>query len=251
MKYRSIFISDMHLGTYGCRAENLAFFLKHNTAENLFLVGDVIDGWRLRHRWYFPQSHANVVRRILTAAKRGTNVYYILGNHDEVFRRYLHFGIDIGRIKVANKFDHIGKDGKKYLVVHGDIFDNLMTSHKWLMHVGDVFYDILVRWNIRLNRLRGLLGMKHWSLSKWLKKNTKEALNYIYRYESKVSSHCREEGYDGIICGHIHTPEVRHIDGVLYMNTGDWVESCTALVEHKDGTWELLHFQDFKFEANV
>jgi len=243
-KYKSIFLSDIHLGTHGCKAESLLKFLKQNTSDNLFLVGDIIDGWRLKSRWYFPQSHVNVIRRIFTAAKRGTNVYYTLGNHDEAFRKFLDFGIDIGRIRITNELDYIGIDGKKYLVVHGDVFDKLMTDGKWIMHIGDTMYTIIVYLNTKLNTIRGWLGMEYWSLSKWLKKNTKQAMNYIHRYEDHVSSHCESKGYDGIICGHIHTAEIRDISGITYMNTGDWVESCTALVEHHDGKWSIIQWSD-------
>jgi len=239
--YKSIFISDLHLGTRGCQADALCEFLKENTCDNLFLVGDIVDGWRLKKRWYFPQSHANVIRRILTAAKRGANVYYVLGNHDEALRKFLNYDIDIGRIKVCNRHDHIGTDGKKYLVVHGDMFDKIMLDKKWLMHIGDTLYDIMIAVNTRLNIVRGWLGMPYWSLSKWLKHNTKQALNFIYKFEEHVALYCYNKGYDGIICGHIHTAAIKDINGITYMNDGDWVESCTALLEHEDGTWEIYH----------
>jgi|TARA_X000001316_G_C910361_1_gene25856 UDP-2,3-diacylglucosamine pyrophosphatase LpxH len=244
--YKSIFISDIHLGTRGCQADSLCSFLKENTADNLFLVGDILDGWRLKKRWYFPQSHANVIRRILTSAKRGTNVYYILGNHDEGFRKYLNFNIDIGRIQVSNRLDYIGVNGKKYLVVHGDMFDQIMITKKWLMHIGDTLYQILIWTNTKFNKIRGLLGMQYWSLSKWLKHHTKQALNYVYKFEENVAQYCRRKGYDGIICGHIHTAGIRDIDGIEYMNDGDWVESCSALVEHNDGKWEIIYYTQYK-----
>jgi len=244
--YKSIFISDIHLGTRGCQADSLCLFLKENTADNLFLVGDILDGWRLKKRWYFPQSHANVIRRILTSAKRGTNVYYILGNHDEGFRKYLNFNIDIGRIQVSNRLDYIGVNGKKYLVVHGDMFDQIMITKKWLMHIGDTLYQILIWTNTKFNKIRGLLGMQYWSLSKWLKHHTKQALNYVYKFEENVAQYCRRRGYDGIICGHIHTAGIRDIDGIEYMNDGDWVESCSALVEHNDGKWEIIYYTQYK-----
>ena len=244
--YKSIFISDIHLGTRGCQADSLCSFLKENTADNLFLVGDILDGWRLKKRWYFPQSHANVIRRILTSAKRGTNVYYILGNHDEGFRKYLNFNIDIGRIQVSNRLDYIGVNGKKYLVVHGDMFDQIMITKKWLMHIGDTLYQILIWTNTKFNKIRGLLGMQYWSLSKWLKHHKKQALNYVYKFEENVAQYCRRKGYDGIICGHIHTAGIRDIDGIEYMNDGDWVESCSALVEHNDGKWEIIYYTQYK-----
>ena len=240
-KYKSIFISDIHLGTRGCQADALCAFLKDNTAENLFLVGDIIDGWRLKKKWYFPQSHANVLRRILTAAKRDTNVVYLAGNHDELLRSFIPFGITFGNIEIVNRYDYTGINGKKYLVVHGDMFDKIMIENKWLMHIGDFLYDFLIWLNNHLNSIRSLFGMRYWSLSKWLKHNTKEALNFIYKFEDFVASYCRSKGYDGIICGHIHTAAIKDLNGIEYMNDGDWVESCTALVEHHDGKWEIVH----------
>lgn len=244
MNYKSIFISDVHLGTRGCQADALCVFLKTHTSENLFLVGDIIDGWRLKRRWYFPQSHANVIRRILTAAKRGTNVEYILGNHDEAGRKFLNFDISFGNIKISDRQDYMGLDGKRYLVIHGDFFDTLMHDKKWLMHIGDTLYDTMIWVNIQFNRVRNILGMEYWSLSKYLKQNTKQALNFINRYEEHLADYCKENGYDGIICGHIHHAEIKEINGVTYMNDGDWVESGTALVEHMDGRWEIINYAE-------
>lgn len=241
--YKSIFISDIHLGTRGCQADALCDFLKKNTCENLYLVGDILDGWRMKSRWYFPQPHVNVIRRIFTAAKRGTNVKYIIGNHDEMLRAFLRFNITFGRIDVVNQCDHIGVDGKRYLVIHGDQFDVIMRDKKWLMHIGDNLYDLLIWINTRLNVVRGWLGMRYWSLSKWLKHNTKQALNFIYKFEETVAQYCRKRNYDGIICGHIHTATIKDIDGITYMNDGDWVESCSALVEHHDGRWEIIYWE--------
>lgn len=252
MHYKSIFISDLHLGTKGCRAEELCDFLKNNTCENLFLVGDIIDGWRLKKRWYFPQSHANVIRRILTKAKRGTNVYYILGNHDEVLRKYLNFDISFGKIQVSNRHDYVGVDGKCYLVVHGDMFDKVMLTSKWLMRLGDTLYNSLISVNTMFNKVRGWLGLEYWSLSKYLKHKTKRALNYIHSFEDKIAEYCKEKGYDGAICGHIHTPEIRQIGSITYMNDGDFVESCSALVEHDSGQWEIIFWtQDTSHVDNV
>ena len=240
--YKTIAISDFHLGSKGCKADLLCDFLKNNTCENLFLVGDIIDGWRLRKRWYFPQSHANVIRRILTAAKRGTNVYYIIGNHDEALRKYLAFDISFGRIQVADRFDYTGLDGRQYLVIHGDQFDKIMLDTKWLMHIGDTLYNLLISLNTSFNVVRRWLGMDYWSLSKYLKHKTKRAINFIHSFEQRVADHCVDKGYDAVICGHIHTPEIKTIDGVAYYNSGDWVESCSALVEHETGKWELIHY---------
>jgi len=242
--YRSIFISDIHLGTRGCQAEALCAFLKENTCENLFLVGDIVDGWRLKNRWYFPQSHANVVRRIFTAAKRDTKVYYILGNHDEAIRKFLNFDITIGRIKILNRYDYLAANGKKYLVVHGDMFDGLMMPNKkWIMHLGDAAYNFLIWCNTHFNTVRGWLGLPYWSLSKFLKSRTKSAMNYINSFEDHVADYCYKKGYDGAVCGHIHTAEMKTINGIEYKNSGDWVESCSALLEHENGEWEVLFYK--------
>jgi len=241
LHYKSIFISDIHLGSRGCQADSLCLFLKNNTCDNLFLVGDIIDGWRLKKRWYFPQSHANVIRRILTAAKRGTKVYYILGNHDEFIRQFLRYDVSFGEIKILNSYDYFGVDGKKYLVTHGDDFDNLMAKNKkWVMHIGDSLYDFFITFNIYFNIVRNILGLKYWSLSKWLKDNAKLAVKFINRYEEYIATYCEARGYDGVICGHIHKAERKQIRSVVYMNDGDWVESATALLEHTDGTWEIF-----------
>ena len=245
--YKSIAISDIHLGTRGCQADLLCSFLKTNTCDNLFLVGDIIDGWRLKKRWYFPQNHINVIRRFLTSAKRDTDVYYILGNHDEMLRKFLSYDINIGRIKILNQHDYIAKNGKKYLIVHGDMFDGLMLpTNKWIMHLGDFLYNFLIWLNCHFNKIRVILNLPYWSLSKFLKNKTKSALNFIHSFEESVASYCYKHGYDGIICGHIHTAIIKDINGIEYMNCGDWVESCTALVEHHDGTWEIISYEGMK-----
>lgn len=242
MIYKSIFISDVHLATKGCSADELCIFLKNNNCENLFLVGDIIDGWRIKKRWYWPQSHSNVIRRILTASKRGTKVYYLIGNHDEVIRKFLSYDISMGNISFADRHDYLAIDGKRYLVIHGDFFDVLMLDKKWLMHLGDTLYNFVIWLNIVFNQVRAMYGMEYWSLSNYLKQNTKQAVNYINNFEDHVSSYCKEQGYDGIICGHIHKAEIRKINNIVYMNDGDWVESRTALVEHVDGRWELINY---------
>jgi UDP-2,3-diacylglucosamine pyrophosphatase LpxH len=251
LHYKSIFISDIHLGSRGCQADALCSFLKNNTCENLFLVGDVIDGWQLQKRWFFPQSHANVIRRILTAAKRGTKVYYILGNHDEALRKFLQFDIEVGNISLIDRFDYEAINGKKYLVIHGDFFDSLMVDNKWLMHIGDFAYNFMIWVNVHFNKIRKTLGMDYWSLSKWLKQNTKEALNFINNFEGHLSEYCKEESYDGIICGHIHVATIKDINGVEYMNCGDWVESSTALLEHIDGRFEVIEYRMEPHEQNI
>ena len=240
--YRALFISDVHLGSKGCQAEALCEFLDTHTADTLYLVGDIIDGWRLKKKWFWPQSHTNVIEEILSMAKKGTDVYYIAGNHDEFLRGFLRFKMNFGEVKLSNRETHIGVDGRHYLVVHGDMFDGLMRAdRKWIMHLGDNAYNLLLWINIKLNFVRRKLGLKYWSLSKSLKTRTKRAINFIHSFEEQVADYCRRKDFDGAICGHIHVAEMREIDGIVYMNDGDWVESCTALAEHHDGKWELLH----------
>lgn len=240
--YRSIFISDVHLGSKACQADALLEFLKHNTSDNLFLVGDIIDGWRLKKKWYFPQSHANVVRKILSISKKGTSVYYVLGNHDEAARKFLTFDISIGNIKIINRHEYLALNGRRYLVIHGDMFDGFLLNPKnrWLMHLGDHAYNFLVWVNLHLNRVRHWMGMGYWSLSKFIKSRTKSAVSYINSFEDRVSDYCKKKSFDGIICGHIHVPEIKEINGVEYMNDGDWCETCSALVETLDGKFELV-----------
>lgn len=241
MRYRSIFISDVHLGSLGCQAEKLTTFLKNNESENLYLVGDIIDGWRLKDRWYWPQGHSNVIRRILTKAKRDTNVYYITGNHDEFLRKWTNQeSIDVGNISIIDNKVYEALDGKKYFVVHGDMFDSLMRSGKWLMFVGDFIYDQLIRLNMIMNKIGRFFGLPYWSLSKFLKENTKAALVYIQRYENYIVEYCKKNKYDGVITGHIHTPKIKNENGIVYMNCGDWVENCTAIVETMDGEWKII-----------
>ena len=245
-KYRTIFISDIHLGSRGCKADSLCHFLKHNTCETLYLVGDIVDGWRLQRSWYWPQAHSNVLRRLLTAAKRDTKIHYIAGNHDEAIRPWLKHIPAIGNVEFSNRQDHWGLDGRRYLVVHGDMFDGLMaaTSGKFIMHIGDWLYDLLIKLNDLHAWIRQKLGFSYWSMSAWIKKNTKQAVGYVMDFEGLLVNYCKSKGYDGIICGHIHTPAIKNIDGITYMNDGDWVESCTALVEHWDGSWEILHWTE-------
>lgn len=240
-KYKTVFISDVHLGTHGCQAEALVDFLKEYTCDSLYLVGDIIDGWRLQKRIYWPQSHSDVIRRILTVARNGNRVYYILGNHDEALRKWLNFDLRFGRVRVLNRQDHIAVNGKRYLVVHGDMFDGLMQKDwKWLMHVGDVAYNLLIWLNIKFNTVRGWFGMDYWSLSKYLKSKTKEAVSFVDGFEEKLAAYADQKGYAGVICGHIHSAAIKNINGIEYLNTGDWVESCTAIVETHDGQFKLI-----------
>jgi len=247
--YKSIFISDIHLGTKGCKAELLCDFLKNNTCENLFLVGDIIDGWRLERSYYWPQSHSNVIRRILTAAKRGTNITYVIGNHDEVLRKILPFIKSFGDIELTNSVMYNGIDGKQYLVVHGDMFDTAIANKlKFLYHLGDWIYDKLLTLNHIVNYFRKMFGYNYWSLSKYLKSKTKEAVSFMSDFENLITDYCVKRKADGIICGHIHKADIKEIDDIWYSNTGDWVESCTALCETHDGDWIIIQLVGDQFQ---
>ncbi|MGD8416674.1 MAG: UDP-2,3-diacylglucosamine diphosphatase [Pseudomonadales bacterium] len=236
---RAIFLSDIHLGTRGCQAEKLVSFLKHHTCDQLYLVGDIVDGWRMKSAGiYWPQSHINVVRRVLTMTKRGTEVIYVTGNHDEFLRD--HSPLEIGNLRIVDEADHHTLDGRRFLVVHGDQFDVITRYHRWIAWLGDVGYTILLELNRFLNAMRHRLGYGYWSLSAWLKHKVKRAVNYIGEYEEALARHCRRQGYDGVICGHIHHAEIGDFGGVSYMNCGDWVESCTALVEDERGGFRII-----------
>jgi UDP-2,3-diacylglucosamine pyrophosphatase LpxH len=239
--YRSIFISDIHLGTRDCKAEALNNFLKHNTCETLYLVGDVIDAWKIQqNKWRWKQSHTNVIRRVMGHAKRGTRVIYVAGNHDEFLRPLIPLGIGFGLIEVVNQTEHIGADGKHYLVTHGDLFDGITRLAPWLAFLGDKLYDFVLNLNSQFNALRHKLRLGYWSLSKYLKYKVKKASDFLFQFERNLAAYCKKRGYDGVICGHIHHAEIKEIDGVTYMNDGDWVESMTALVEHYNGSWEIV-----------
>ncbi|MBP6852361.1 MAG: UDP-2,3-diacylglucosamine diphosphatase [Rhodoferax sp.] len=238
--YRAVFISDLHLGTPGCQADELLAFLKSHHSEHLYLVGDIVDGWQLRRRWFWPQSHNDVVQKLLKRARKGCRIVFVPGNHDEFARQFT--GLHFGGIEVARDAVHVTADGRRLWVVHGDDFDAVIQSAKWLAFVGDNLYEITLRLNRHLNRLRGRLGLPYWSLSAYLKHKVKSALNYVTEFETAVAREARQRGHDGVVCGHIHRAEMREIDGTLYCNDGDWVESRTALVEHLDGRLELLHW---------
>ncbi|MGA0838501.1 MAG: UDP-2,3-diacylglucosamine diphosphatase [Pseudomonadales bacterium] len=236
--FRAIFLSDIHLGTRGCQAERLLNFLKRHSCDELYLVGDIIDGWRLRSQLYWPQSHSNVVRRFLTLAKRGTRVVFVTGNHDEFLRKYA--DLTLGNLELVDRAVHRTADGQQLLVVHGDEFDVVTRYHRWIAFLGDVGYNLLLELNRCFNRLRVRFGYGYWSLSAWVKQRVKRAVSYIGEYEDALVHQCRREGFDGVVCGHIHHAEIRDLDGVRYMNCGDWVESCTALVEDKNGRFCIL-----------
>jgi UDP-2,3-diacylglucosamine pyrophosphatase LpxH len=235
---RTVWISDVHLGTPGCRADALLDFLRTVDCETLYLVGDIIDGWQLRRSWYWPQAHNDVVQKLLRKARKGTKVIFVPGNHDEFARRYLNH--NFGGVDVVEEAIHELADGRKLWVTHGDYFDGVVQCAKWLAYLGDSAYEFTLRMNRHFNSLRARLGLPYWSLSKYLKLKVKRAVSFIGDFEEAVAREARLKGVQGVVCGHIHHAEMRMIGDMLYCNDGDWVESLTALVEHRDGQLEIL-----------
>jgi UDP-2,3-diacylglucosamine pyrophosphatase LpxH len=235
---RSVFISDVHLGTPGCQAAALLDFLKAHPSDHLYLVGDIVDGWQLRKGWYWPQSHNDVVQKLLRRARKGCRVVFVPGNHDEFARQFA--GHSFGGIEVLQETVHVTAQGKSLWVIHGDAFDAVVQCARWLAYLGDNLYELSLKLNRHLNRLRARLGLPYWSLSAYLKHKVKKALTYVTDFEHAVAREARRRGHQGVVCGHIHRAEIREIEGVLYCNDGDWVESLTALVEHASGELELV-----------
>jgi UDP-2,3-diacylglucosamine pyrophosphatase LpxH len=238
--YRAIWISDIHLGTRGCKADYLLDFLRATESEYLYLVGDIIDGWRLKRSWYWAQSHNDVIQKLLRKARKGTKVIYVPGNHDEALRDYV--DLQFGGVTVLQDTIHETAAGKRLLIIHGDEFDGIVRYAKWLAFLGDRAYDLALTLNHWFNAARHRLGYPYWSLSAFLKHKVKNAVEYISNYETAIADEARRRRVDGVVCGHIHQAEIRDIDGILYCNDGDWVESCTALVEFYDGRLELVHW---------
>lgn len=240
-RYRTIWISDIHLGTRACNAAALLHFLRHTESDTLYLVGDIVDGWRLKKGWFWPQLHNDVVQKLLRKARKGTHIVYLPGNHDEAVRPFI--GHRFGTISIADDAVHQTADGRRFLVIHGDRFDAVVKYAGWLAHVGDRSYALLLSLNTGLNIVRRRMGFSYWSLSAYLKHRTKKAVEFISRYEAALAEEARRRQVDGVICGHIHTAEMKDMNGVAYANTGDWVESCTALVEHESGALEILYWR--------
>jgi UDP-2,3-diacylglucosamine pyrophosphatase LpxH len=242
MKLRTVWISDVHLGTAGCQAGLLSDFLHSIECDTLYLVGDIVDGWRLRKGWYWPDQHNEVIRRVLKMAHRGTRVIYIPGNHDEMFRDYA--GLSFGGVEVQLEAIHTTADGRKLLVTHGDAFDGIVLYARWLAFLGDQAYTLLLRANIVLNAIRRRFNMPYWSLSSYLKMRVKNAVQFIGKYEEVVAREAAQRGVEGVVCGHIHSAEIREFGSITYYNDGDWVESCTALTEAKDGTMSIINWAE-------
>jgi UDP-2,3-diacylglucosamine pyrophosphatase LpxH len=242
LRFRTIWISDVHLGTSGCQAGRLLEFLKATESETLYLVGDIVDGWQLKRRWYWHQTHNDVVQLVLKKAKKGTKVIFVPGNHDEAIRQFI--GLDFGGIKIRDELIHTCANGKRMLVLHGDRFDGVIACAKWLAYVGDSLYTMILKFNQYYNAWRARSGLPYWSLSQYLKLKVKNAVSYITSFETALADEARKQGVDGIVCGHIHKPEIRDIDGILYCNDGDWVESLSALVEEADGELRLIDWHE-------
>ena len=238
--YRAIWVSDVHLGTAGCKAEYLLDFLRFNESSNLYLVGDIIDGWQLKKHWYWKQSHNDVVQKVLRKARKGTKVTYITGNHDEVLRQFA--GLAFGDIRIVNEAVHHTLDNRRFLVTHGDFFDGIIEHARWLAYLGDTLYTLVLRINDGFNRVRHRMGLSYWSVSQYLKHKVKNAVSFISEFEAVLVREARRRGFDGVVCGHIHKAEIREIDGILYCNDGDWVESLCALVETHEGELMLVHW---------
>jgi UDP-2,3-diacylglucosamine pyrophosphatase LpxH len=239
-RYSALFISDVHLGTKGCQAELLLDFVKVHDADTVYLVGDIVDGWRLRVSWYWPQKHNDVVQKLLRKGRKGTRMVYLPGNHDEFLRDY--YGTHFGGIDVVETIIHEAADGKRYLVIHGDVFDVVVRHAKWLAFLGDWAYTAALGVNTYVNLARRKLGLTYWSLSQWAKLKVKNAVNYIGKFEEAVADEAKRHNVDGVICGHIHHAAIHDQFGVRYINCGDWVESCTAVAEHEDGRMEIIRW---------
>ena len=238
--YRTIWISDIHLGTPGCQAERLLDFLKRNECDRLYLVGDIIDGWQLKRRWYWTQAHNDVVQKVLRKARKGTRVTYIAGNHDEAARQFI--GLSFGGIDIRDEAIHTTADGRRLLVVHGDLYDAVVLYAKWLAIVGDHLYAFILKLNRWFNHLRAKLGFDYWSLSNYLKHKTKNALNFMIQFETALAREAGKRGFQGVVCGHIHKPQIKDINGITYCNDGDWVESLSALVETFEGELRIIEW---------
>jgi len=238
--YRTLWISDIHLGTPGCQANYLLDFLKHNESDTLYLVGDILDGWQLRKGWYWPQSHNDVVQKLLRKARKGTRVVYVPGNHDSMARQFI--GLAFGEIEVADEIVHVTATGKRLLVTHGDLFDGVMKYARWLAYLGDSLYTMTLVMNRWFNWARSRCGYSYWSLSQYLKHRVKNAVSFITAFEKVMTEEARRRQCDGVVCGHIHKAEIRMMDGLLYCNDGDWVESLSALAETFDGELEIIYW---------
>lgn len=248
-RWRALFISDVHLGTRSCKAVELLAFLRAQRAEKLYLVGDIIDGWRLKRRWYWNAAQQAVLDEILDQARSGTEILYIPGNHDEAFRPYA--GLNLAEIDIREAAIHETADGRSFLVLHGDMFDGAARWGRIVTRLGDWAYDATMWTSDRLAATRRAMGLSHWSLAQHLKRTARTALEIIGRYETAAAREAQARGFDGIVCGHIHKAALKRMNGVTYANDGDWVDSCTALAESEDGRLVLLDAEGRIIEAET
>ncbi|MEZ6047857.1 MAG: UDP-2,3-diacylglucosamine diphosphatase [Planctomycetaceae bacterium] len=236
---RSIFVSDVHLGCMHSRADEFLSFLQAHQPESLYLVGDLVDGWKLRKKWRWPESYNQILDRVQELSDQGTEIYYTPGNHDNFFRS---FGKRLGYLTLSDEFIHQTPDGRRYLVIHGDQFDRFETGAQWLSVLASFAYDVILSANTLFNKLFRSKGQAKFTLSAAIKSQVKQLMRFISDYEQKLVDHARTRRCEGIICGHIHAPNIRDIDGIHYFNTGDWVEHCSALIEYDTGEMEILFF---------
>lgn len=239
-RFRTLFLSDLHLGTKGCQAELLLDFLKRHDADTIYLVGDIVDGWRLRSGWYWPQSHNDIVQKLLRKVRKGARMIYIPGNHDDFAREYV--GYSLGGVEIMREAVHVMADGRRLLITHGDEFDIVVRHARWLAFLGGWAYEVALRTNTVFNIVRRRLGFPYWSFSAWAKLRVKNAVNFIGSFEEALVDHAKRHEAQGVVCGHIHHAAIRTIDGLTYVNTGDFVESCSAVVEHADGRLEIIRW---------
>ncbi len=236
--YRSVWISDVHLCTRDSRADMLNEFLDFFTCDNLYLVGDIVDVWALKKRWYWTDLYNEVLHKLLKRSRRGARVVYIPGNHDEFLREFVGYGL--GNVRIMMDALHETADGRRFLVIHGDEFDTVVQYHKWLSKLGGWAYNYLILLNRMVNAVRRFFGRPYWSFSGVIKRKLKQAVKFLTRFEELLVKEAKRRNVDGVICGHVHQPTLRELEGVLYCNTGDWVENCTALVESESGELTLL-----------
>jgi UDP-2,3-diacylglucosamine pyrophosphatase LpxH len=240
-RVRTLFLSDIHLGTRACQAERLLDFLREYSADELYLIGDIVDFWAMKRGIHWNAAQNTVVQKVLRRARHGERVVFIPGNHDEALRDYVDSAF--GDIHVVEEAVHTMRDGRRFLLIHGDAFDQVTRHHRWVAILGDVSYNLLVRANRWVSWLRRKLGLAgYWSLAGYAKRRVKKALNFIFDFEENAVRHAASRGLDGIVCGHIHSAVIKQIDGLAYINCGDWVDSCTAIVEHLDGRLELVEW---------
>jgi UDP-2,3-diacylglucosamine pyrophosphatase LpxH len=241
-KYRSVWISDIHLGTRHAQVEELLAFLRVVDCKYLYLVGDFIDGWELKYRWFWRDDYNTLIQKLLRKSRKHTQVIYISGNHDEFIEQF--FGMRFGSVTIAREVIHTAADGKKYLVIHGHQADGLTHFNHLLEKLGSHLYNWILDFNLYFNRLRRAMGFGYWSLAAFLKFKAKSAVKFVTEYEETLAQMARNQKADGVICGHIHRAEIKKLGDVEYLNCGDWVESCTALVEDFDGKIQLIHFHE-------